>query len=173
MHGERGLVPALLATAPRAWRAFTEQRYTGNAICPTRRTSFFPPFLFLLSPPPLFILHEGVSRRRPHLLRSPTCENFICLAYAVISTLVYCIFLLPSVLLPPPSVPASTTPCDLVALVERNALHRANAIPNTCLLDISHILMPLSTNPISSGLYLRSLYLPRLRLRSNVDMQKS
>lgn len=66
MHRERGLMLALLATAPRARKAFTEQRYTKQCNLPeTRRTTFFP-FLFSFLPPspPLFILHDGISRRR-------------------------------------------------------------------------------------------------------------
>lgn len=66
MHRGRGLMLALLATAPRARRAFTEQRYTSNAICPRRDVPLFFsfPFSFLPPSPPLFILHEGISRCR-------------------------------------------------------------------------------------------------------------
>jgi len=93
--GKGGLMLALLATAPRARRAFTEQRYTGNAICPRRDVLFFSfPFLFYLLRRLYLFLHEGISRRREidRILCASTYKNFICLAYAIISMLVYYLF---------------------------------------------------------------------------------
>lgn len=93
--GRRGLMLALLATAPRAARrAFTERRYTGNAICPRRDVPlFFPSFFsfFLFAFFASFAASIYSSRRhltpswdRPHLARASTYKNFICLAYAIL-----------------------------------------------------------------------------------------
>lgn len=92
--GKRGLMPALLATAPRARRAFTEQRYTGNAICrdATYYFFFFLSFLFCLLRCLYLFFTKASHAVRSTASCASTYKNFICLAYAIISMLVYYIF---------------------------------------------------------------------------------
>jgi len=63
--GKGGLMLALLATAPRARRAFNGTALYGQCNLPeTRRTFFSFPFLFCLLRRLYLFLHEGISHRR-------------------------------------------------------------------------------------------------------------
>lgn len=73
----------LLTIIPRAQKVFVQQRCTGNAICPTRRTFFRRLLFFFPLPLPLllYLFFTKASHAVDRILRASTCKNFISLAY--------------------------------------------------------------------------------------------